>query len=518
MTTRETILPEAEDEVPSSSDRLIYPGADDGIFFGAPVPPGVRVEQLSSAERLVIVDDVDMAMKRPSEKNPESVRGNILHLVQEARVALSSDHRVGSDIADIVRKVVPEDGDRGEHIRALLQSHLEEFPKEPKGGFNNSRAYVRYAERMNMLLAEERAIYNQSPLDFHPEDPESPGKKLSTILVECADGRNSPHLFLDQADMLTRFATKWLPFGGVMIFPEIPLGQSEQELDAMLDSNPELKAQIYRRLDVVFGASVRRFLRRKNDSDQFSQLHFEFQSHCQEKGFPHHGCGAHGSNFDEAQAETIKNCFLVDRWLKEFCPTKYGEGSFKVYRTVHDTGEGGNVYSGTHMDQKRVSSGYRQKHQSMFDQAAEKFSPPKAKGLAAGVVREYKSNHLSIDTEKHSEQAVRVSNTHYAHTLVGQSVLEISWTDSAENLFAIINKLLGIIDKNFREDGKNSKPAILHFDRLFDRPDISSVLNTVMSKIHADESLQSRLNDGSLQIVTSVTDPHTYVTNFKAAA
>ena len=516
MSTRETIIPDDLDEgdIPASSDRLVYPGTEDRLFFGAPLPPDVRVEQLSPAERGSVVAEIEPAINRP----PKSGRG-ILGLVQHVRTSLATN--VGSDIASIVTGADPEGtlyGDKLKDILALLENHLKEFPKEPNGGFNSAKSFVGYAKEMNKLLAEERSIYNQFAIEFHPEDPELPGKKLSIILVECADGRNSPHLFLDQSDMIARFATKWLPFGGVVIVPEIPSGLSEQQLDEMLESNPQLKKAIYKRLNLVFSASVNKFLRRKIKSDQFSKLHFEFQSHCQEKGFPHHGCGAHGSNFDEAQAETIKNCFLVDKWLRDTCPERYKEGSFRVYRTVHDTGEGGNVYSGTYMDQKRVSSDYFQKHQIMFDEAAKKYSPPKSKALAEGVVREYKNNHLSIDTEKHSEQSIRVSNTHYAHTLVGQSVLEISWTDSPQNLFVIIDKLLGIIEKNFRDNGQNSKPAILHFDLPDGRGDIMSVFSAVMNKIHADESLQNRLKDGSLQIVSSVTDPHTYVTKFNTVA
>jgi hypothetical protein len=92
--------------------------------------------------------------------------------------------------------------------------------------------------------------------------------------------------------------------------------------------------------------------------------------------------------------------------------------------------------------------------------------------------------------------------------------LEISWTNSPKNLYNHILILLGIIEGNFRKEQKN-KPAIVHFDVQHDRPDIEFIYRRTKAILLANPDIQRRMAEGSLKIVATETNTHTYVTKEK---
>ncbi len=392
--------------------------------------------------------------------------------------------------------------------RNQLGLYIDMENDQPKEGFESSQEFAKHDQEVNQVWAREKQIYNRSPLEFYPDDPELPSKKQSRILVECADGRNAPTLFMKREQLTGRYAIEWLPYVGLIIVPEIESGLDQDQLAHKLLSDLELKKKAYERLDMIFGQKIKEFLKRKTTQPVLAKLDFEFQAHFHGKEFPHHGCGAHCSDFNQAQAETIKNVFLLDSWLKEKYPKEYKAGDFRIYRTGHDTVEGGNVYSGSFLDQTRVTQEYRSKHQKMFDQAA-KFNPPKVD--QSGVTQNYQKNHLNIDVEEHDEQIVRVSQTHFAHTLKGRSALEISWTDSPELILDHLKLLLGIVDKNYLKHHPD-KPAMLHLDVPARNYKIAAVFDKLRELIASDKEINDRIKENTLAILVTQTDPKTLKT------
>ena len=416
--------------------------------------------------------------------------------------------------------------------------HVDKFPEEPKQGFNTVEEYKNYNRDMNLFLQGERAKYNQNPEQYHPEDPEVPGKKMCKVTFTCADGRICPTNFLNKDQTIQRYATRWLPHAGLVIFPEVTAGQDSQQLDQSFQQDPKLKETVMSRLDSSLTAKVENYLKKitsKEHMDKFSRLHFEFQSHY-DSNHPNHGCGAHKSNFDSAQAETIKDAMLVEMWLKERYPDQFAKGWFRIYRTVHDTKTGnqdksatnapdqgsaesnqdekgnGHIYSASNLDKTKVSKAYYEEHKQMFLDAEARYSSPVIKGNPEGVFQEYKDNYVGIDEGSHSEQAIRIGDTHFAHTFLGQSVLEISWTNSPENLYKHIKILLGIIEANFRKNGENPKPAIVHFDLIQGRPDIAQVYEQTKQLILDTPEFKKQFDQGTLKIISSETNVHTYAT------
>lgn len=436
---------------------------------------------------------------------PPSLRPGIVPLILSTRARVKKGEGQLRDILYEHAELVKQDPKRQRRITRMIERHFEQFPQEPREGFNNSRDFLRFNLEMNHILASEREMYNEAPLDFYPADPEMPDKKQSRVLIECADGRNSPALYIQQKDLLQRYSIEWLPFAGLIIVPELQSGKTKAETMEELEQNPDLKNEIFKRFDTIFGPKVKIHIQRKMHLPTLHKLDFEFQSHFHGKEFPHHGCGAHCSNFDLAQAETIKNAFLLEEWLKERYKTQTELGYFRIYRTGHDTGEGGNVYGGSYLDESRVSKEYYSKHAEMFEEA-KRFQPPKQD--ERGIAMNYQDNHLQIDVEKHDEQVVRVSQTHFAHTLLGQSVLEISWTNNAKLIFQHIKVLLGIIEKNYRQTHPEN-PAIIHLDLPLGRPEVSRVFRELRSMITDDPELVHRFNSGTLEMVVTETDQKT---------
>lgn len=430
------------------------------------------------------------------------LRPGIVPILLDTRTRIKNGEGTLRDILFEHVKPTKKNLKRQKRIVRMIEKHFEKFPEEPKDGFKNKFSFLRFSMEMNHILSTEREMYNEAPLEFYPDDPEIPGKKQSKVLIECADGRNSPALYLPQKDLLQRYSIEWLPFAGLIMVPELQSGKTKAETIKELDQNDELKKEIFKRFDLIFGPKVKTHIQRMMHLPSLHKLDFEFQSHFHGKEFPHHGCGAHCSNFDLAQAESIKNAFLLEEWLKDRYKTQTELGYFRIYRTGHDTGDGGNVYAGSYLDENKVTKAYYSQHAQMFEEA-KRFQPPKQD--ERGVTMSYQNNHLQIDTEKHAEQVIRVSQTHFAHTLLGQSVLEISWTNNAKLIFQHIKVLLGIIEKNYRKVHPD-KPAIIHLDLPLGRPEIRRVLSGLYPMIIDDPELKQRFSAGTLEMVVTETD------------
>lgn len=382
-------------------------------------------------------------------------------------------------------------------------------PSAPKEGFNNLGSYTDYVLQINKRYAREFEEFKNSGGRFRLNDPENPGKFRGHILTECADGRNSLMLFIPQGEELSRFDYEWLPSAGVIFVPEIDSSASINGIQHFLESNPQLKEKIFKRFDMLFGQKIDESIE-DYKRGRLASVHIEFQSHFDSVQYPSHGCGAWGNNLVLAQLETIKNCMVAELWLKERFPDEYKKKLFKVYRTTHDTKPQGPVYSSAAVDMAYV----REKahgNEHLLDYAAKNYEPSVKADETEGIVRNFEGNPTDIETDEHDEQTIRVSKTHFASTIMGQSVLEITWTNNIPMLFDHIKILLGIIEKNFRKRNP-FKPAILHFDLVNGDKTINEAYRQLISAIGDDRDLSRRMDEGSLIICSTQTDRQTYKT------
>jgi hypothetical protein len=404
-------------------------------------------------------------------------------------------------------------GNPASEIRSALSDQLTgtlALASAPKDGFNDAQSYTRYVLDSNKRYAHEHEEFRSSGSRFRLKDSENPGKLRGHILTECADGRNSLMLFIPQGDELSRFDYVWLPSAGVIFVPEFDSSLSMKKIQALFDSDPQVKQNIFERFDMLFGPKINEGIR-DYENGILSTIHVEFQSHFDSHHYPNHGCGAWGSNLVLAQLETIKNCMVAQIWLKDRYPEEFQKGIFKVYRTTHDTIPEGPVYSAAAVDRAYVQDkALGSEH--LLDFAAEHYEPSAKADADEGVVRKFEGNPTKIETDKHDEQTIRISNTHFASTIKGQSVLEITWTNNISMLFDHIRILLGIIEKNFRNRNP-IKPAILHFDLVKGDKTIQSVYAQLMNLIGDDSELSRRIKEKSLIICATETDRQTYKTN-----
>lgn len=391
-----------------------------------------------------------------------------------------------------------------ESLLQLLEKHIVDFPEEPRDGFASLEEFINYHKQINQILAEEKAIFNLDPERFLRPDPESPGQKKYRILVECADGRNSIALHLPRKELLSRFGIRWLPFAGLIIFPDFPKFTNLQEFEKLLEQD-DVYALMMNRMDYIFGESFENGVKML-EAGKIAHLHFEFQSHfdhdCAEEG-----CGAHNSDLAAAQMETLKNCLIAEEWIKRKYGKYYQEGKIRLYRTVHNTGEHGDIHQAVEVEKEQGVDWSKRIEDT--DLTTQRFKYPKNQ-TEEGVVRPFQGNPLGAETEKHYEQAIRVSNYHFAHTLIGQSTLEISWTDSFEILYAHLKKLSSIVRGNFLKSHPD-KPLIIHFDvdnsKKLKTAAMTSKLKAAMK---ADPDFADLLAAEKLLFYVTVTDGLTY--------
>ncbi len=403
------------------------------------------------------------------------------------------------------------DEDHLEEVWKIAEKHLQEFPFEPREGFENLGQFEKYALQMNQLLAAEKKIFNQYQLELLRPDPENPQAKKYRILVECADGRNSIALHLPKGQLLSRFGIRWLPFAGLILFPNFPNFDSPAELKKLLVVNPQLKQEIWRRLEFVFGRDLAHGVEMLEGS-QIQHLHLEYQAHF-DHDCAHGGCGAHSSNLNAAQLETAKNCLLTEIWLQEKYSELMTEGKIRLYRTVHNTGNSGHIHSAKVIDQENLDCEILENKQAVWSYCAQNFEHPKPQNENL-VLREYQGNPMGVELEEHAEQVIRVSNFHFAHTLVGQSTLEISWHDQAEIIYQHICNLMGIVQKNFLSKHPE-KPMILHLDLEKKRPEIEAIYVQVLGKICYNPEMVKMMAQDKLQLFVTETDGMSYETTIR---
>jgi hypothetical protein len=309
---------------------------------------------------------------------------------------------------------------------------------------------------------------------------------------------------------LSRFGIEWLPVAGLIVAPDPQLDASKvtdpDEYAAILGNDPELKARIFERFEMLYGPKIEEFLVEHRQKKSTSLL-VEFQSHFDSDN-DHHGCGAHGSNLMNAQLETIKDCLIMEKWLSEKYSRDYEDGAFRVFRTVHDTGKGNPIYSAKHVDARLPEEG-REKYGDMFAYAAKHFEAPHLSDPDNSIVRPYQENHLGINEEAHDEQTVRISNLHLAHTLVGQSVMEICWFEDPQLVFNHLKVLLGIIDSHY---GKKhpEKPFIVHFDLVKGNQKMHKLYEGLKILIMKDKQLQDLVAAKKLEFLVTETDRKTF--------
>lgn len=412
---------------------------------------------------------------------------------------LTSEFAQNSGMAGMLDAAsVPEKGD------ALTNVHL---PAAPKEGFSSLDQFEQYIAETNAVLANDFHQYLLRRDELRARDPERPDQYLAEIVTECADGRNTELQFMEEDRLLDRFDHEWLPFAGNIIFPEFQELVTPQDWIDYKEKNPEQKEKFFARLDFLYGPKVEQALA-EHRAGKLSKVQIEFQSHYDAHHYPKHGCGAHNSNLLAAQLESIKDCLIADSWLAERYPEEYVTGLFQVVHTTHDTSEHGAVYRASVVNQT-LPAADQEKYGELFAYSRRKYDLSKVLDEDKGIVREYKGNPFEIDLGEHDEQSVRVSNLHYASTLQGQSVMEISWTDDPETLAAHVKILLGIIDKNFRTRHPD-KPAIVHFDLTRDNEKMADIYRQARSILDADPELRERLQKGLLLMVQTVTDRETY--------
>lgn len=365
-------------------------------------------------------------------------------------------------------------------------------------GFPNIQEYLETVMAWNEQLVLERQDFLNDP-NSRLQDQEIPNKWRGHFLVECADGRNALVLFIPPEQLLNRFDYEWRPVAGTIIFPEIKPPKAAKEMTEWLEKNPELREKYFSRLDFLFGSGMKRYLADYR-AGKLAHIHLEFQGHFDEHN-AHHGCGAHGSDLAKVQLETVKNCLLAEAWAQERFPEEYKAGVFRIYRTIHSTGEGMPVISGRRID--ATAREKAQEYAGIFDEMLTRFIAPSQYDPEKGIVRAFQGNPTGIETEEHDEQIIRISNLHFAHTIIGQSVLEISWIEDADILFSHVNVLHGIIGKNYKNRNPD-KPIIIHLDVVKGSPKMMEVCTKLHNLI--------KKNGLQAEILVTETDPETYQT------
>lgn len=401
----------------------------------------------------------------------------------------------------------------------ILSLHL---PETPADGFKGTVEFKDFILKTNEAISGEYAEFLARKNQLRQRDPEQPDKFVASIVTECSDGRNSELQFMDREELLARFDHEWLPFAGNVIFPEFERLEHSDDWDSLRAKDPALKEEFFSRLDFIYGRKIKEAVAEYKKGET-SRINIEFQSHFQAHhdhddvhgGVLHdtpvqdpHGCGAHKGNLLNAQLESIKDCLVTTSWLRERYPEEYKNGLFRVFHTTHDTSKQGAVYRAFHVNES-LPQDVRDKYEELFYYSAQIFEAPKAVDEQRGIVREYKGNPTSIETEDHDEQVVRVSKNHYASTLNGQSVMEMSWTDSSAILASDVKKLLGIIERNFRTRHPD-KPSIVHFDLEKGNEQEAEVLAQTMDILNQDDDLAEKMENGLLHFVVTETDRSNY--------
>lgn len=384
-------------------------------------------------------------------------------------------------------------------------SEADDYPNAPAEGFANRDQLMEFLMKMNAEARKKYAEFKSHPDKYRLHDPENPDKFIETAIHTCADGRCNPALFAKNP--LEHFNLNWLPAAGLKLFPEIPVPHSTEELELGLGDSKALREKIFERFDMLYGPSMEKFLREQK-AGVSSRFFIEFQAHFDSHHYPDHGCGAHGSKLADAQKESIKNSALATTWLKTVYPEQYAKGSFRVFRTIQDTSKKGNVYEGAFID-KMVSPAEQGDFTALFREAQRKFLPPEYTDKEKGIARTYCGNPFGIDTDEHNEQGVRVSNLQYASTLNGQSAMEICWNDP--DILLADNKLLlfNIISTNKFSTNNPTKPHYIHLDLVKGDPRIQAVNKKLLASIRSDSALKARLDDNSLLLALTETDPAT---------
>jgi hypothetical protein len=468
------------------------------------------------------------------EINPLSIIPRALEILNDPTNTISASDTAFLGTRHRLKAAIGLDPNSTEHDVLVLRllNIFKYSPEEPENGFEHVFHYGLYVKELNRIMAYFHALAAAEPERYRLRDPNNPDKFRGHFYMECADGRNSLVPFKNPARVLNIFDTEWLPSAGTILFSEVDVPKNSDEIMRILDDNPELKEKIFARMEFLYGNKLQQLLA-DYDSEDLSTIWFEYQAHFDGEHFPHHGCGAHCSDLAAAQLETLKNCFLTEAWLKEKYPRYFEKGAFKVFRTCHDTGEGKPIYTGSKIDEEKLDEDKKGQYADSLAYAHDHFEAPHLFQKDQGIVRRYYGNPMGIEMAEHDEQTIKISNLHFASTLMGQSVLEISWTDDVETLYQHVKVLLSIIDKNFRspkawakraEDEKAKAkrlhkksvvhtkipPAILHFDLIKGDAGIESVFNQLKAKLLADNEIADRIDNGSLQLIATVTDPVTY--------
>lgn len=483
---------------------------------------GVTIENFCFALDCIWFCNTIVARKVKNRKQMTGETGNYRNKSENASVLLNMAAQAGSDEVKasdeaLVRELTNQFAQNtvvagslelsGQTVKAEFLTNIN-MPEAPKEGFADRAQFEAFVQQMNAAVVEDYRQYLQRRDQLRTHDPENPEKFMAEIVTECADGRNTELQFMEGDELLDRFDHEWLPFAGNIIFPEFQELVTAQDWVDYMQKNPGQKEKFFARLDFLFGHKVEEALAEYRQGT-LSKVQIEFQSHYDAHHYPRHGCGAHNSNLLAAQLESIKDCLVADSWLAERYPQEYAAGLFSVIHTTHDTSEHGAVYRASVVNET-LSAEDKAKYAELFAHSKKKFDPAKVLNEEKGVVREYKGNPFHIELGDHDEQAVRVSNLHYASTLQGQSVMEISWTDSPETLAAHVKILLGIIDNNFRARHPE-KPAIVHFDLIKGNEKMADIYGKVRAILDADPELCERVEEGLLLMVLTETDRENYL-------
>jgi hypothetical protein len=507
---------------------------DDASIEEAPY----RDEQISGIQDVVAEESaavVILPAKSETPPPPSLVESDPLSVIPRAREALRGlgrQHRK-ANVAQLKKAYGIEAGDTThDNLLYSLVALCECYSEEPRNGFEDQYQYAAYVSKLNDVMANLHAVAMAEPQKYRLRDPENPEKLRGHFYVECADGRNALVPFKKPEKVLNIFDTEWLPAAGTIFFPEISVPNTPAAVSEIFHLKPGLKQKIFARMKFLYGEKLKQLIEEFR-SGELSTIWFEYQGHFDGEHFPGHGCGAHKSDINAAQLETLKNCFLTDAWLKESYPDEYKKGAFNVFRTCHDTGEGRPIYTAAKIDDEKMADEKKHLYAQSLEYAHKHFEAPHLADKNAGVVRQYYGNPTGIDMAEHDEQTIRISNLHFASTLMGQSVMEVSWIEDAETLYQHVKVLLSIIKKNFRNPAaweekeeeeaviakKHHKkrpprtgipPAIVHFDVIEGNQEMDKVFHALRNKLIEDNEIAQSLKNGELAFHYTVTNRDTY--------
>ncbi len=281
---------------------------------------------------------------------------------------------------------------------------------------------------------------------------------------------------------------------GVSMPDTISISPEVAELADVLESTSGEALRQVGRANPLLGEKVAKL------GDEFP-ITLELQSHSN-YGSESHGCGAHGSNLNDALTLSAMNALIIQRFLQEEYPQV---SNVHISLTHHFTGAREKIVDVYRDDLfERIDSSVRARISD-----GEVFRAQFQRDKVAGIVRQGKVNFSGIDLQEHDEYIVRVSEYHKANGLSGASVLEQCMIPNLDQMEGIVTTLIGIAMKH-RISTNPTQPLFLGLDEPDGNEEVAARYHQLYACLMQNAEVRRLVDDGKLFIVRSKTRPFNF--------